>query len=186
VPTDPVLTPPSISNQRRILVWIAVFKLCKSAISLSAAIATLDLLHRDLTELVLRLIYRLHLEPDGKASAWLLARVLHLDEKRLRLITIAFFVYSALYLVEGVGLYLQKLWAEWLTVVTTSILLPLEVYELVLHPSAMKVALIVVNVVVIAYLVWRLKTRDTKPGAASEAEQKASADDHLPSPNSGS
>jgi uncharacterized membrane protein (DUF2068 family) len=169
VPTDHVLTPPSLSNQRRILVWIAVFKLLKSAISLAAAIATLDLLHRDLTELVLRLIYRLHLEPDGRASAWLLARVLHLDERRLRLITIAFFVYATLYLVEGVGLYLQKLWAEWLTVVTTSILLPLELYELVVHPSGMKVALIVVNVVVIAYLVWRLKTRDTNQDSGSKA-----------------
>ena len=155
--TDQVLTHVHAPPRRGLLVWIALFKLTKSAISLTAGFATLHLLHRDLTEIVLHLIHRLSLDPDSKTSAWLLARVLHLDEKKLRLISVAFFVYAALYLVEGVGLYLQKLWAEWLTIIVTGMLLPLEFYELYHRPSAMKVALIVVNLAVIAYLVWRLK-----------------------------
>jgi uncharacterized membrane protein (DUF2068 family) len=32
-------------------------------------------------------------------------------------------------LVEGGGLFYRKRWAEWLTVVATSLLVPLEVYE---------------------------------------------------------
>jgi uncharacterized membrane protein (DUF2068 family) len=157
VPTDQPLTSPCSSSRRSVLVWIAIYKLVKSAIALVAGFFALHLLHRDLTEVVLQWIHRLNLEPDGRISAWLLARVLKVDEKRLRLISIAFFVYAMLYLVEGIGLYLQKLWAEWLTVIATGMLLPLEIYELYLRASGMKVALILVNLAVIAYLVWRLR-----------------------------
>jgi uncharacterized membrane protein (DUF2068 family) len=41
-------------------------------------------------------------------------------------------------LVEGTGLWLDQLWAEYLTVVATSLLVPLELYELVRHPTALK------------------------------------------------
>ncbi len=39
--------------------------------------------------------------------------------------------YAALEGMEAVGLWLVKRWAEYLTFVATTILLPLEVYELV-------------------------------------------------------
>jgi uncharacterized membrane protein (DUF2068 family) len=169
VPTDQASNYSCSSSRRGVLVWIAIYKLVKSAIALVAGFLALHLLHRDLTELVLQWIHRLSLEPDGRVSAWLLARALNLDEKRLRLISIAFFVYATLYLVEGIGLYLQKLWAEWLTIIVTALLLPLEVYELYHRPSAMKVALILVNLAVIAYLVWRLKCELAERRSAAAA-----------------
>ena len=61
--------------------------------------------------------------------------------------------YGALELVEGVGLWLRQRWAEWLTVVATSLLVPLELYELVRHPSILKAGGLAVNVVIVVYLV---------------------------------
>ena len=51
------------------------------------------------------------------------------------LIDLGTFLYAALFAVEGVGLWLGKRWAEWLTVVTTSLLIPIEIYEIVHKPT---------------------------------------------------
>ncbi len=68
-------------------------------------------------------------------------------------------LYGLLELVEGTGLWLDKLWAEYLTVVATSLLVPLEIYELVRKPTLLKAAGISVNVAIVAYLAWRLRER---------------------------
>jgi len=51
------------------------------------------------------------------------------------------------------GLFLRKRWAEWLTVVATTLLIPLELYELVRKPSALKGAGLIVNILIVLYLV---------------------------------
>ena len=67
--------------------------------------------------------------------------------------------YGGLELVEGVGLWRDKLWAEFLTVIATALLLPLELYELVHKPSMLKAAGIAVNVAIVVYLGYRLRMR---------------------------
>jgi len=69
------------------------------------------------------------------------------------------FGYGLLELVEGTGLWLDQLWAEYLTVVATSLLIPFELYELVRHPTALKAGGLVVNVLIVAYLVYLLRRR---------------------------
>ena len=70
-------------------------------------------------------------------------------------------------LVEGTGLWLDQLWAEYLTVIATSLLIPVEVYELVRHPSVWKAGGILVNIAIVAYLIRllrrRLKSRPAGP-----------------------
>ena len=67
--------------------------------------------------------------------------------------------YGTLELVEGVGLWLDQLWAEYLVVVATSLLIPFEVYELVRHPSLWKAGGILVNVLIVVYLIRVLRRR---------------------------
>jgi uncharacterized membrane protein (DUF2068 family) len=55
-------------------------------------------------------------------------------------------------LVENGGLFYRKRWAEWLTVIATSLLVPLETYELVRHPSWLKTGGIAVNIAIVVYL----------------------------------
>jgi uncharacterized membrane protein (DUF2068 family) len=61
-------------------------------------------------------------------------------------------------LVEGVGLLYRKRWAEWLTVVATSLLIPVELYELVRHVSVLKAGGVAVNIVIVVYL-YRVVSR---------------------------
>jgi uncharacterized membrane protein (DUF2068 family) len=67
--------------------------------------------------------------------------------------------YGVLELVEGTGLWLDQLWAEYLTVIATSLLIPLELYELVHRPSVLKVAGLVINLAIVGYLVYLLRRR---------------------------
>ena len=64
------------------------------------------------------------------------------------------------WLTEGTGLLLRKRWAEYFTIITTGGLIPLELYELSRHVTAVKIAVLIVNVAIVAYLVARVrKTR---------------------------
>jgi uncharacterized membrane protein (DUF2068 family) len=67
------------------------------------------------------------------------------------------FIYSAVFFTEGIGLALRKRWAEYFTIITTSSLLPLEVYELAKHASIGKGFALVINLAVVFYLVLELR-----------------------------
>ena len=69
------------------------------------------------------------------------------------------FGYGLPEVVEGTGLWLDQLWAEYLTVIATSLLVPFEIYELVRHPSAWKAGGIVVNIAIVVYLAHLLRRR---------------------------
>jgi uncharacterized membrane protein (DUF2068 family) len=61
--------------------------------------------------------------------------------------------YGLMQLVEGVGLWGGWLWAEYLAAVATSAFVPLEVYELVDHPTVIRAGALTINIVAVAYLV---------------------------------
>jgi uncharacterized membrane protein (DUF2068 family) len=67
--------------------------------------------------------------------------------------------YGALELVEGTGLWLDQLWAEYLTVIATSLLIPFEVYELATRPTIWKAGGIFVNILIVLYLARSLRRR---------------------------
>ena len=62
--------------------------------------------------------------------------------------------YAAMEGSEAVGLWLEKKWAEYLTVITTALLLPLAVHELTKRITVFRVFALVVNIGVLVFLVW--------------------------------
>jgi uncharacterized membrane protein (DUF2068 family) len=68
-------------------------------------------------------------------------------------------VYAGLFLTEGIGLWLEKRWAEWLTVIITSSLVPIEIYEIYRHPTAIKIAVLLINIAIVAYLLYRIRDK---------------------------
>jgi uncharacterized membrane protein (DUF2068 family) len=83
--------------------------------------------------------------------------------------TVAWLVaaYALLQLVEGGGLWAARRWAEYLAAVATSLFVPLETYELVHHPTALKVVALVVNVLAVIYLVWKGRLFGVRGGHAA-------------------
>ena len=65
--------------------------------------------------------------------------------------------YAGMLLVEGIGLWLEFTWAAYLTVVSTSLLLPFELYEVIEQVSILRVGVLLLNLVIVLYLVSQLR-----------------------------
>lgn len=136
---------------------IAIFKLVKAFLLLVVAIGAISLLGKDIDDLFTHLLFILRADPDNRFIHKIMEKLTGLTNKKLELISAGSFVYSALLSTEGVGLMLQKRWAEYLTVIATSLLIPLEIYEIFEHKSLGKFVILGVNVAVVVYLIKTLK-----------------------------
>lgn len=93
-------------------------------------------------------------------------RLLHLlnvaSPRQITLLGLASICYGLLFAVEGTGLWLERRWAEYLTIAATGSLIPFELYELVRALTVVRALALAVNVAAVIYLVYRLRhpTRD--------------------------
>ncbi len=132
---------------------IAAFKLFKGLALLAVGIGALKLLHKDVADQMTRWLDLLRVDPDNRHIHRLLEKLSTLDDRRLKELSAGTFFYSALLLTEGIGLSLRKRWAEYFTIIATSSLIPLEVYELAKRVNLARVILLLINIAVVAYLV---------------------------------
>ncbi len=148
---------PQSRTHGRGLRLIAAFKLLKGLALLALGIGALNLLHQDVEAIVLHWINIFQVDPHSHYMHLLLAKLSILDDRRLKELSVGTFIYSAIFLTEGVGLALGKRWAEYLTIISTASLLPLEVYELARHASVGKGLALVINLAVVVYLILELR-----------------------------
>ena len=140
---------------------IAIFKLVKGILLLTAAIGILNLINTDIGARMVHWITVLRMDPDSRYIHWLLARAAHLDHQQLKAVSAGSFIYSALLFTEGIGLWFEWRWAEYLTVIATSSFVPLEIYELIKGVSVVKLLVLAINLAIVLYLVTVLR-RDRK------------------------
>lgn len=141
------------------LLLIGLFKLAKSILFFCIGMGAIHMLHKDLGDVVMRVAIAMKFDPEGRFVALLLNKVGLIDVHKLKLISLGTFSYSVVALTEGVGLVLEKVWAEYLTLILTISFLPWELYELVRRPSWFRLSLLVINLAVLAYLVWLLRRK---------------------------
>jgi uncharacterized membrane protein (DUF2068 family) len=142
------------------LMLIGLFKLAKAIFFFCIGAGAVHLLHKDVGDEVTRLALRLRFDPESRLVALLLHKADLIDAHRLRQISVGTFGYSALALTEGIGLLLEKVWAEYLTLLLTVSFLPWELYELVRRPDWFRLSLLIINLAVLAYLVWLLRRKN--------------------------
>ena len=136
---------------------IAAFKLLKACALIVVGVGALKLLHKDVAAIVEHWINVFQVDPHNHFIDLLLGKLAILDDRRLKELSVGTFVYAAIFLVEGVGLALRKRWAEYFTIITTSSLLPIEIYELIRRVSIGRSLALVINLVVVAYLIYELR-----------------------------
>ncbi len=139
------------------LLVIAIFKFVKGCLLLALAIGLLRLLHHDVAKTLTRIANALRVDPNNRYLIDLLARAKLISDKNIGVASGLTFAYSGLFFVEGLGLYFEKVWAEFLTVIVTSMFIPLEVFEIARHPNFWKIATLVINLAIVAYLVWIIR-----------------------------
>ena len=145
------------THSQRGLLLIGAFKLLKSLALLALGVGALRLLHKDIAAEVANWFNSLDLDPDNPYVMRIMEKVASIDPGKLKALSLGTFLYSGIYLTEGVGLTLRKRWAEYLTIVSTAGFIPLEVYEIAKHLNATRIVLLLVNVAIVLYLVWDLR-----------------------------
>jgi uncharacterized membrane protein (DUF2068 family) len=142
-----------------VLILIGVFKLVKALLLIAIGIGAIRFLHKDIASTVLHWTDVLRVDPDNRFVHALLSRIFRITPKQLKLLSWGTFFYAGLFATEGLGLLWRKRWAEYFTIITTSGLIPLEVYEMWRHFTVAKLVVGIINVLIVWYLVARVRSR---------------------------
>lgn len=147
------------SSRDTLIRLIAVFKLVKVVLLIATGVGILKLIHKDIAGELDHWIAMLGLDPGSRYVSQGIQKVTSLSPAKIKELGLASFLYAALFLTEGIGLWLLQHWAEWLTVIITGSLVPLEIYEIVRHTTAMKMLVLAINVAIVVYLLLRIRGR---------------------------
>ena len=148
------------SRGRRALFAIAIFKWLKGAILLAVAAGAISLFHKDVQSHVEHWISACRIDPENRYIAGALEKLDLVHTRELKELSFLSAVYAAIFLTEGTGLALRKRWAEYLTIVATGLLIPVEIYELWKSPSILKGLFLFGNIAIVAFLVWIVRSKE--------------------------
>jgi uncharacterized membrane protein (DUF2068 family) len=145
-----------VHSHRRGLRTVALLEASKGVLVLLVAFGFAEIihLHIDLEDAAQNLLTFLQIDPDRRISQVLMhAAGRMMDADLLTVLGLAF-VYSSLRFVESYGLWRQRVWAEWLAIISGAIYLPLEIYNLARRPTVAHWVILLINVGVVAYIAW--------------------------------
>ncbi|WP_298436131.1 DUF2127 domain-containing protein [Geobacter sp.] len=143
---------------------IAFFEATKGLLVILAGLGLLSLIHRDVQAIAEEIVRHLHLNPASRVPRIFLEAADEASGGRLRLLALGAFGYAALRFAEAWGLWRGRAWAEWLGLVSGGIYLPVEIYELFVSVTPVKIGTFLVNLTVVAVLVHaRVAARQAGP-----------------------
>lgn len=137
---------------------IAILKLVKGLLLFLVGVGVLWL-HRDSSTTFRQWAEALQVNVHSRVIQHWLVEIGLVKQRDLALIATTTLAYSGLLLTEGIGLLMEKVWAEYMTTFITATFIPIEIYELVRHATVARVCLLLINIVVVAYLAMRLSQR---------------------------
>lgn len=127
---------------------------------LALAFGALTLLHKDVAAHVSLWLDQLRIDADNRFVGGLLSKLRLVHTKELKELSALGAGYAALFLTEGTGLLCRQRWAEWLTIIATTSLMPIEVYELLEKFTAVRLLALLVNAAVVVYLIYLVRQRE--------------------------
>jgi uncharacterized membrane protein (DUF2068 family) len=147
---------------------IASLELAKGLVVLFAAIAILFFVHRDPWDIADGLLHLLHISPDGHFAQRFLDWADTLTEAKLWAVAGAALAYSILRFFEAYGLWYARAWAEWIALVSGSLYLPYEIYKLIHRQNLFHVTILLINLAIVLYMAYLLKTGKGLHGVPNE------------------
>lgn len=154
-------------NQTATLHLIALFEALKGFAAIAGSLGLLSLAHHDIQALAHALIGHFHLDPEAHYPRMLLDEAALLANTDLRQVVILLWAYSAIRLAEAYGLWRDRAWAEWLAAVSGAVYLPLEISHLLHRMSWINAGVLALNIAVVAYMVVRLRRRQSSAAPVS-------------------
>jgi uncharacterized membrane protein (DUF2068 family) len=144
-------------RQRRVLRAVAAFEFFKGVFVILMGVCAIILLHRDAWWLAESLLAKLHVNTDRHVAQLFLDFADSITDARLWAAARIAFAYAALRFTEAYGLWKGRTWAEWVALVSGSLLLPLEIRDLMRGISILGSALLVGNLAVVVYMLYVIR-----------------------------
>jgi uncharacterized membrane protein (DUF2068 family) len=146
--------------------FIAAFEACKGLVVLAVGFGLLHFLHRDIQATAEELVHHSHLNPAKHYPHIFLEAMAKVNDSRLWLLACLAFTYATVRLIEAWGLWRLRPWAEWFAIVSGGIYVPFEIIELVRHVTLLRVMILIVNLFIVAYLIYIRSSSRKEPQSA--------------------
>ncbi len=143
-------------DHHRGLRTVATIEAAKGVVALVAGFAFVEILRHDvdLQDAALNLLYLLHIDPDRRIAHALLHAAERMSEASIVNVILFVVLYAGLRFLESYGLWRQRIWAEWLAIVSGAIYLPFELRALIRHPTPVHWAVLLINILIVLYIAW--------------------------------
>lgn len=152
MPRSPSKSRSSGKRHNRLLLLIAFYKFLHAMFFIAIGVGAHHLLHKDLADQIDLFARHLRFNPESRLVSFVLEKASLVNDPLLRRIGLFAFCYAGLTLVEGIGLYLEKAWGEFLTLAITASFLPWELFEIYRHITWIHLGLFAINILVCLYL----------------------------------
>ena len=141
-------------RQRRLLRTVAAFEFCKGVFVVLMGFCALALVHKDVWLIAESILALLHINTDRRSAQLFLDFADSVTDARLWAAVRIAFAYAALRFIEAYGLWKERTWAEWVALVSGSLLLPFEVRELMRGLNVLRCAFFLGNVAIVLYMLY--------------------------------
>jgi uncharacterized membrane protein (DUF2068 family) len=138
---------------------VALLEAAKGAVVICAGFGLMALIHRDVQAVAEDVVRHLHINPARHFPQIFLDAAAAATDARLWAMALAAMLYAIIRFAEAYGLWREQTWAEWFGIISGALYLPVEAYELTVRVSAIKVSVLLVNLVVVGWLVrvrWKM------------------------------
>jgi uncharacterized membrane protein (DUF2068 family) len=156
----PAATGDDTVKSSRLLRLIALERLVRAVALVAIGLVLITHSHTDWGRTIDDAARGLGFDPSSNGIQRLVDKVRAISPNRYVVFGVVAIAYGILEGVEGYGLWRRRRWAEYLTVIATSLLFIPEIYEIARRATVGKAAALVVNAAIVAYLVWRLRRHE--------------------------
>jgi uncharacterized membrane protein (DUF2068 family) len=139
-------------SRNRVLLLIAIYKFLHALFFFAIGMGAHHLLHKNIADQIELFASHLRFNPESRLVIFLLRKASLINGRVLERISLVASCYATLTLIEGIGLYLEKAWGEFLTLAITASFLPWEIFEIFRRLTWIRVGLLTINILVFAYL----------------------------------
>lgn len=131
---------------------VAIFEAVKGILVLAVGFGVWHYRHRDIDDIVDRVVAFFHLNPEGHLSNIFSKAASHMTEKTLVFVAIGAAVYSIIRFAEAYGLWRARAWAEWFALISGTVYIPFEIHALMHRPNLIKWGILLINVLIVLYM----------------------------------
>ena len=143
---------PEVKKRAPTLYFIIGFKLLKGTVAMLLAMGVYRLKDNNLPEEFQKLLLFLHRDPEKKFFVDLADRVAEITPANLHWVVVGSVLYSLFMLVQAAGLMFRVSWAVWLVIGESAFFVPIEIFELLHHPSWVIFSILTANIFIVWYL----------------------------------